>query len=128
MKKDNCSNFNWDELLDRIESKNIIPVIGQGLYWIENDHEDRLLYDYLAEKLAEEIDITLPCDTNHKFSKAAFEYLRKNNDNHLALRKRLLNLLNTVKPTPGNPLGKLARIKAFKLFINTTKTIFNHNC
>jgi hypothetical protein len=120
MEKDKCINFNWDELLERIESKNIIPVIGQGLYWIENDHKERLLYDYLAEKLTEEIDITLPCDVNHKFSKAAFEYLRKNNDNYLALRKRLLNILKTVKPTPGNPLGKLARIKAFKLFINTT--------
>jgi hypothetical protein len=33
----NGNEFNLDELLDRIESKKIIPVIGHGLYWIETE-------------------------------------------------------------------------------------------
>ena len=33
----NGDDFNWDELLVRIESKKIIPVIGHGLYWIEKE-------------------------------------------------------------------------------------------
>jgi WD40 repeat protein len=77
MNKENCINFNWDKLLERIESKNIIRVNGQDIYWIENDHEENLLYDYLAEKLTEEVEITLPCasDVYNKLSKAAFEYI-----------------------------------------------------
>lgn len=75
MNRENCSNYSCDELLERIEVKNKIPVSGQDLDWIENDHKERLLYDYLAEKLAEEVGISLPCVANNKFSKAAFDYL-----------------------------------------------------
>ncbi len=35
-------NFNWDQLLARIESNNVIPVIGHGLYWIERDGQESL--------------------------------------------------------------------------------------
>ncbi len=126
MKTTNGDNFNWDELLERIESGNIIPVIGLGLYWIEVDGKERLLYDFLAEKLANAVDFPLPPDTSHKFSKAAFRFLEKQKENHsdfLAVRKLrdfLLDNLKDLKLIAGDRFRKLARIKAFKIFINTT--------
>ena len=120
MKTMNGSEFNWDELLDRIESKKIIPVIGHGLYWIETEGKGKvLLYDFLADKLAEEMGMSLPTDMSHKFSKAAFEFLKKNRNNYLRLSKFLKNIVKEEKLIEATPLRKLARIKAFKLFINT---------
>jgi hypothetical protein len=83
----NGDDFNWDELLVRIESKKIIPVIGYGLYWIEKEGKGRvLLYDYLAEKMAEEIGMPPLTGESHKFSKTAFEFLKKNRNNYLRLK------------------------------------------
>lgn len=120
-------NFNWDELLERIESGNIIPVIGQGLYWIDVDGKERLLYDYLAERLAESNGFTLPPGANHKFSKAAFRFIEKQKEKEVSdfvaakhLRNSLLEMLKPLKLIDANPLWKLARVRAFTLFLNTT--------
>jgi hypothetical protein len=122
IKKQNSSSsdhFNWDELLERMERKNIIPVIGRCLYLIEREGRGEvLLYHYLADKLAEEMGIRPPPDVYHKFSKVALEYLKKNS--YLKLSKLLLTLIKSEKLIDFNPLWKLARIKAFNLFINTT--------
>ncbi len=120
MKKQNSSDrFNWDELLERIERRNIIPVIGRCLYLVEREGRGVvLLYHYLADKLAEEIGISPPPDAYHKFSKVALEYLKKNS--YLKLSKLLLNIIKSEKLIASNPLWKLARIKAFNLFIDTT--------
>lgn len=115
------NNFNWEVLLDRIESRNIIPVIGRCLYLVEPGGKGEVyLYHYLADKLTEEIGIQPLPDSYHKFSKAAFQYLRKHHDDYLKLSTFLLNIMNREKLIASNPLLKLARIKAFNLFINTT--------
>jgi hypothetical protein len=142
----NCNHSDWDELLERIESRTIIPVIGQGLYWIEKNRQvkEGLLYDFMAEKLAEKVDYKLPQGVNHKFSKAAFQFLREKEEkgkSHFKAMKELneflRDILATVKLVPDNPLLKLARIKSFNLFINTTHDDFlvsrlkiarNHRC
>lgn len=126
MKNNKSDTFNWVELLERIDGGEIVPVIGQGLYWVEVDGQERLLYDFLAEKLAEEVGVPFPSEANHKFSKAAFQFLEKQRESMSdfvavrTLRKFLLDILKPVKPADANPLWKLARIKAFKFFINTT--------
>jgi len=128
MNRMNGNEFNWDELLDRIESKKIIPVIGHGLYWIEKEGKGKvLLYDFLADKVAQEIGMSSPSDVSHKFSKVAFEFLRKNRNNYLRLSKLLINIVKEEKLIAASPLWKLARIKAFKLFINTAYDDFLEN-
>jgi hypothetical protein len=119
MNNNDYGNFDWDELLERIESKKIIPVIGQGLYRIEDQGKEVLLYDYLAEKLTREIGMEPFPDVSQKFAKAAFEYLKRKNNNYLKLSKFLSALIREVKPTPHSTLWKLARVKAFNIFINT---------
>ncbi|MCP5053147.1 MAG: hypothetical protein GY940_38625 [bacterium] len=113
-------NFNWDRLLERIESNNVIPVIGHGLYWIEREgKQDVLLYDWLTEKLAQETGTAPQPENNHRFLNMALEFLKKYRDDYLKLSKFLDNLINDVTLTTANPLWKLARIKSFGMFINT---------
>jgi hypothetical protein len=113
-------DFNWDELLEHIECGSVIPVIGPCLYLVEQEGKGEVfLYCYLADKLAEETGMSPPPDEYHKFSKAAFQYLRKHNDNYLKLSKFLSGIIKSVRLIADNPLLKLARIKPFSLFINT---------
>jgi hypothetical protein len=134
MNDGNDDNFRWDELLRRIKRKNVIPVIGLGLYRISSQPGHRvssqpghradgesglLLYDYLAQKLADEAGVDIPPDANHKFAKATLEYLRKNDNDYLVLSETLKELLGEIRLIPANPLWKLARIKAFDVFITT---------
>jgi hypothetical protein len=42
----------WDDLLDYIEDRRVIPIVGPELLRVETESGPRLLYDWLAEKLA----------------------------------------------------------------------------
>ncbi|MCX6583378.1 MAG: TIR domain-containing protein [Candidatus Aminicenantes bacterium] len=116
------SNFKWEELLDCIKRKNVIPVIGQGLYRVETESGDkngRLLYDYLADRLLEACGIALPQDESHRFAKACYAYLKFTGRDYLRLTKFLRESLEKVRLSPSNPLLKLARIKNFGIFFTT---------
>jgi hypothetical protein len=119
-----CDNFRWDELLVQVRRKNVITVIGQGLYRIEgNGNGDGnygiSLYDYLAQEVAKECRTVLPSKANHKFAKAAFEYLKQNSQDYYELSEFLKKKLNKIHLISTDPLWKLARIKAFNIFITT---------
>ena len=120
----NSYDSGWEDLLERIESHNIIPVIGQGIYWVKDEEgKDVLLYDLLAEQIANECGITIPPGANHKFFKAAHHFLSEKKQSYFskvnALKRFLLDTFRMVEFSPSNPLWKLARIKAFKIFITT---------
>ena len=129
LKKDNKSvapmdgqPFDWDELLFRIRHKNVIPVIGQGLYRVEVESKGIsgvLLYDYLAEQVSKECDCPLTPGENHRFAKASLAFLKKTNNNYLQLLNFLLDSLKGARLVPVNPLWKLARIKSFAIFMTT---------
>ena len=72
MKAELCQRINWDELLERIEDKNVIPVIGHGIYQVQtiSPRKSVMLYDYLAEKLAAEVGFSFEEGEIHKFSNA----------------------------------------------------------
>ena len=42
----------WEDLLNFIEERRVIPIIGPELLKIETETGPRLLYDWIAEKLA----------------------------------------------------------------------------
>jgi len=115
------TEFGWDELLDRIEMGNVIPVIGQGLYWVRTEeNKDVLLYRHLADRLAQTMGHPSPEQSNHAFSKMVLQYLKERSNDYLGLRKFLIEELSSLYPIPEGPLWKLSRIKPFSLFINTT--------
>ncbi|HET9978727.1 MAG TPA: hypothetical protein VFQ20_14910, partial [Burkholderiaceae bacterium] len=47
----------WGDLLDYIEDKRVIPIVGPELLTVHTDAGPRLLYDWLAEKLAAKLGV-----------------------------------------------------------------------
>jgi hypothetical protein len=127
MEANNKVDFNWEELLWQIKRKDVIPVIGHGLYRVEIKSEETsecLLYDFLAKRLADACGQEVHTDSSRKFSKVAFDFLRKNNNDYKKLSHFLEETLQGVRLIPANPLWKLARIKAFNIFITTAHDNF----
>jgi hypothetical protein len=125
MKADDCADFKWQDLLNRLSMQNVIPVIGEGLYWVRSPEAgDVLLYAYLAEKFALHMKLPPAPDKGTKgketFHQAVFRYLEQNPDDYLAVKDFLVESFKTLPPVPDGPLQKLARIKSLSLFINTT--------
>ena len=53
----------WEDLLNYIEEKRVIPIVGPELLRVETESGPRLLYDWLAEKFAMRLNVdprTLP--------------------------------------------------------------------
>lgn len=49
----------WDDLLSFIEERRVIPIVGPELLQVSTDHGPRLLYDWLAEKLAGRLNVDI---------------------------------------------------------------------
>jgi hypothetical protein len=47
----------WDDLLSFIEERRVIPILGPELLRVETDRGPRLLYEWLAEKLAARLNV-----------------------------------------------------------------------
>ncbi|MCK4766110.1 MAG: toll/interleukin-1 receptor domain-containing protein [Candidatus Aminicenantes bacterium] len=117
------SDSNWKILLEEIGKGNVIPVIGQGLYCMETETgEEVLLYDYLATKMVESLRLNNISSSSPKFSQIAFHFLKKNKLSKL--KQFIEKTLPSVQMIPASPLWKLARIKPFSIFINTTHDHF----
>ena len=117
----------WEALLDFIEERRVIPIVGPELLKVETDSGPRLLYDWLAEKLAAKLDV----DT----SRLPQPYTL--NDVvcwHLAARgrredtyTRMRGILRDASFAPPKALRQLAQIGDFDLFVSTTFDPFLEN-
>jgi len=115
-----CSDFNWSELFDHIDRKNVVPVIGDALYWVHTpDVGDVPLYPYLAKKIVQEMRLA-PLQPDETFYQVVFRYLEQNPNNYMAVNKFVMRQLGAIFPVPDGPMWELARIKNFSIFINTT--------
>ena len=47
----------WGDLLDFIEDRRVIPIVGPELLKVDTETGPRLLYDWLAEKLAAKLGV-----------------------------------------------------------------------
>ncbi len=121
-------DFNWDELLSQIHHKNVIPVIGQGLYRVEIESEgktDVLLYDYLADQLADVCGMSIDPHENHRFAKACREFLIRDIDDPFdELSKFIMQRIKGICLVPHGSLWKMARIKSFDFLMTTAQDNF----
>jgi hypothetical protein len=112
----------WDQLLQFIEEGRAVPVVGQDLLQVEMEGKPTLLYTWLAEKLAEYLEVPLDdALAGHRpLHQVASRFLEQGGElediypalkSILPPRERL--------PIP-EPLRQLARIRALKLFVSTT--------
>jgi hypothetical protein len=52
-------NDAWDDLLSFIEERRVIPIVGPELLQVSTERGPRLLYDWLAEKLATRLNVDI---------------------------------------------------------------------
>jgi hypothetical protein len=110
----------WDDLLDYIQDRTVVPVIGPELVCVREGDRDVPLQRFLAQRLA--ADLELPAaelpeafDLNDVVSM----HLRRRGERE-ELYARIHRLLRNAAPSPPEPLKALAGIPGFDLFVSLT--------
>ena len=110
----------WDDLLNYIEERQVIPIVGPDLLRVQTDRGLRPLYEWLAEKLAARLQVdasALPQPLN--LNDVVCSYLGQRGRREEAYT-RLRSILREVEFEPPLALRQLAEITDFDLFITTT--------
>lgn len=110
----------WDDLITYIEERRVIPIIGPELLEVETDSGPRLLYDWLAEKLAARLNVDtsrLPQPYNLNDVVCWFLSMRGRREEAYV---RLRAILREAVFAPPRALQRLAAITDFDLFVTTT--------
>jgi TIR domain-containing protein/SIR2-like protein len=109
----------WNSLITSIAQHNVIPVIGPELLTIELDGQRLLLYDHLAERLADQLDLPAPSRGPAALYQVVGEFQRRGQPPS-SLLPSLNEIMSQLKPESPPVLRHLAEISGFKLFISTT--------
>ena len=110
----------WDDLLNYIEERRVIPILGPELLEVATETGPRLLYEWLAEKLAQRLNINasalpLPLTLND----VVCQYLSQRGRREEAYT-RLRTIMREAVFAPPLALRQLAEISEFDLFVTTT--------
>ena len=110
----------WDDLLNFIEERRVIPIIGPDLLRVQTDRGLRPLYEYLAEKLAARLSVdpsVLPQPLTLNDVTCAYLGQRGRREE---VYTRLRSIMREVEFEPPQALRQLAQITDFDLFVTTT--------
>ena len=110
----------WDDLLNYIEERRVIPIVGPDLLRVNTPSGPRPLYEWLAEKLA----VRLTVDTTGlprplTLNDVLCCYLGQRGRREEAYT-RLRSIMREVEFEPPMALRQLAQITDFNLFVTTT--------
>ena len=110
----------WDDLLNYIEERRVIPIIGPDLLRVQTDRGLRPLYEWLAEKLAARLSVDVaglpqPLTLNDVMCCFLGQHGRREE-----AYTRLRSILREVQFEPPLVLRQLAQITDFDLFVTTT--------
>jgi len=107
-------NAFWDELLERINNREVVPVIGPGA--VTFGENDQLLYPWLAKRLPSELDPPLK-DIDARDLRQVVDAQRATSQPVERIYWRLHEILEDPNLRPGDTLIKLSNIKGFRLFL-----------
>ena len=110
----------WEDLLSFIEERRVIPIVGPELLQVNTDRGSRLLYDWLAEKLAARLNVdvsSLPQPYTLNDVVCWFLAARGRREEAYV---RLRSILKDASFEAPSALRKLAAITDFDLFVTTT--------
>ncbi len=110
----------WDDLLNYIEERRVIPIIGPDLLRVQTDSGLRPLYEWLAEKLAGRLSVDVvglprPLTLNDVMCCYLGQHGRREE-----AYTRLRSIMREVQFEPPLALRQLAQITDFNLFVTTT--------
>jgi hypothetical protein len=110
----------WDDLLNYIEERQVIPIIGPDLLRVQTDRGLRPLYEHLAERLAAKLSVdTSVLPQPLTLNDVVCAYLGQRGRREEAYT-RLRSIMREVEFEPPPALHQLARINDFDLFVTTT--------
>ncbi|MGH8111725.1 MAG: toll/interleukin-1 receptor domain-containing protein [Rhodanobacteraceae bacterium] len=110
----------WDDLLNYIEERRVIPIIGPDVLRVQTDSGLRSLYGWMAEKLAARLSVDaaeLPQPLT--LNDVMCSYLGRHGRREEAYT-RLRSIMREVHFEPPQALRQLAQITDFDLFVTTT--------
>jgi len=110
----------WEDLLNFIEERHVIPIIGPELLKVETETGPRLLYDWIAEKLAGKLGVDpgqLP--QPYTLNDVVCWFLAARGRREEAYT-RVRSILRDAGFRPPKALRQLAQITDFDLFVTTT--------
>ena len=110
----------WEDLLNYIEEKRVIPIVGPELLKVETETGPRLLQDWLAEKLAARLNVDpAPLAKPLSLNDVVCAYLANHGRREEAYT-RLRTIMRESSFAPPLPLRQLAEITDFNLYISMT--------
>ena len=110
----------WEDLLNYIEEKRVIPIIGPELLKVETESGPRLLQNWLAEKLAVRLNVnTAGLAKPLSLNDVVCSYLSAHGRREEAYT-RLRSIMRESNFAPPLPLRQLAEITDFNLYVSMT--------
>lgn len=110
----------WEDLLNYVEEKRVIPIVGPELLKVETDSGPRLLMELLAEKLAARLGVDAgPLVKPLLLNDVVCSYLSGHGRREEAYT-RLRSIMREEAFTPPLPLRQLAEITDFNLYVSMT--------
>lgn len=110
----------WEDLLNFIEEKRVIPIVGPELLKVETEAGPRLLHDWMAEKLAAKLGVdTARLPQPYTLNDVVCWFLAsrgRREDTYTRMR----SILRETSFAPPRALRQLAEIADFDLFVTTT--------
>jgi hypothetical protein len=110
----------WDDLLNFIEERRVIPIVGPELLKVETETGPRLLYEWIAERLAGKLGVDTaqlprPCTLNDVVC-----WFLSSRGRREEAYTRLRSILRDASFAPPLALRQLAQITDFDLYVTTT--------
>jgi hypothetical protein len=110
----------WEDLLNFIEERHVIPIIGPELLKVETESGPRLLYDWVAGKLAGKLGVdTALLPQPYTLNDVVCWFLAARGRREEAYT-RVRSILRDAGFRPPKALRQLAQITDFDLFVTTT--------
>ena len=118
----------WEDLLQFIQEKSVIPIVGQELLLLEIGSEKISLDCYLARQLAERLRIpTADLPSGFSTNQVACQFLHQPGARREDIYRRINAIMSELakQPPPTPPvLKKLAQITHFQFFVTTSFDFF----
>lgn len=110
----------WDDLLSFIEEQRVIPIVGPELLEVQTEQGPRLLYDWLADKLATKLNVDVQqLPQPYTLNDVVSWYMAARGRREEAY-VRLRGILRDTPLAAPAALRQLADIRDFSIFVSTT--------
>ena len=112
----------WEDLLQFIDERQVIPILGPELLQIQRDGKTVLLDRYLAQRLGERLAIpTDDLPEEGPLNQVICRYLHQSASNRRErIYSQLRLILNDLHLPVPEPLRQLAKIRHFNLYVSMT--------